>query len=63
MSGIEVLDLVLEQIGELRIPLREEVLRQQIIAIRGNVAALREAMAENAEKTQETEGGVEDVRD
>ena len=54
MSGIELLDLILMQIDELRIPTRERELLEHIWVIRGNVAALKEAM-EQAGKEGETD--------
>ena len=44
MNEMQVLDLVIQQMGELRIPLRETELREQLIMIARNIQALRDAM-------------------
>lgn len=44
MSEIEVLELVLRQMGDLRIPMRETELREQLVVIGQNIQALRDAM-------------------
>ena len=44
MSDLEVVRLILGQIGELRVPIREEELRGAILNIAQNVNALAEAM-------------------
>ena len=63
MNEKEVLELVLDQIGALRIPLREEALRQDILVIRMNLEALRNAVAAEMEKQEpQAEGGTEDVQ-
>ena len=54
MNEMQVLDLVIQQMGELRIPLRETELREQLIMIARNIQALRDAM--EAART-ETETG------
>lgn len=69
MNELQVLDLVIQQMGELRIPMRETELREQLIVIAGNVQALRDAVAQKAAETEEKteekadgrEGGGADV--
>lgn len=63
MGEIEVLDLVLKQIGELRIPFREEELRQQVCVIAGNVQALRDAVSAAVEKAKRNCAGAESADD
>lgn len=46
MSDIEVLELVLRQMGDLRIPMRETELREQLVVIGQNIQALRDAMVQ-----------------
>ena len=52
MSEIEVLNLVLNQIGDLRVPIREEKLIQQIGIIAGNIQALLDAITASKEKAK-----------
>ena len=62
MNEKQVLELVLDQIGALRIPIREAELLQEILLIRGNILALRDAVAAAMEKEDgKAEGGAEDV--
>lgn len=49
---IDVLDLVMSQIGDLRIPMREEELRQQLCIIFETIHALRDSVAEAKEKAE-----------
>lgn len=44
MSEIEVLNIVIQQIGELRVPIREKELRDSLEIISGNLLALKEAV-------------------
>ena len=61
MNEIEVINLVLNQIGEIRVPMRDEELRGQLTVIRTNLEALRDAFVLNREKAQQTEeGGAEE---
>lgn len=61
MNEIEVIDLVLRQIGEIRVPKRDEELWNQLTVISTNLEALRDAFMLNREKTQQTEeGGTEE---
>lgn len=55
MSEIEVLELILRQIGELRVPMREETLRKDLGVIAGNVQALLDAMGARLEEKQAPE--------
>ena len=60
MNAIEVLDLIIKQIGDLRVPVREEALREQIMVILGNVIELRKAAAaQTDEQTEEQEQSAE----
>lgn len=52
MSELEVLNLILDQIGNLRIPMREEELRSNIGVIARNVQALRDAVAKGIEEVR-----------
>ena len=64
MNEMQVLDLVIQQMGELRIPMRETELREQLIMIARNIQALRDAIAsarEADEKKETAEGGAERV--
>lgn len=57
MNEMQVLDLVIQQMGELRIPMRETELRDQLVVIAGNIRALRDAVA--AKMAEGTEGAKE----
>lgn len=50
---VKVLDLVMSQIGDLRIPMREEELRQQLRIIYENIHVLRDSVAEAKEKAEQ----------
>lgn len=55
MRDIDVVKLILQQIGELRVPIREEELRAGIKNIARNLSALKEAMEKrDAEAAPET---------
>ena len=57
MKDIDVVKLILEQIGELRVPIREEELRAGIMNIAQNLSALKEAMERrDAEAAEAPEG-------
>lgn len=51
MSELEVLDIVIQQIGELRVPVKETELRDGLEVILRNLAVLRDAVDE-AQKAQ-----------
>lgn len=64
MNEMQVLELMLQQMGELRIPLRETELRERLTVIAGNIQALRDAIASAREadgKKETAEGGAERV--
>ena len=44
MSGIEVLEIVIRQIGDLRVPMKEKGLRDSLDVIVENLCVLKEAM-------------------
>ena len=44
MSDIDLLDLIIMQVGDLRVPACDRELVKNIWAIRGNLEALKEAM-------------------
>lgn len=52
MKDIDVVKLILEQIGELRVPIREEELRAGIMNIARNLSALKEAMEKRDAEAQ-----------
>lgn len=54
MNELEVYDLVLEQIGNLRIPVRETELLEQIKMIQHNVLELRKAVVMQMEEQSKT---------
>lgn len=49
MSEIEVLEVILRQIGDLRVPMREKELRDSLDVICGNLLALKTAVEEAQE--------------
>jgi len=57
MNELQVLELVLQQMGELRIPMRETELREQLIMIAGNIRALRDAVAAARTETETGKDG------
>lgn len=57
MNEIEVIDLVLKQIGSVRIPLMDEDTWGRLKTACTNLAALREALIENREKTEKKPAG------
>ena len=60
MSEIEVLEFVIQQIGELRVPMRETELRDGLEVILRNLTALKDAV-EQAQNAQESGEGGEEV--
>lgn len=60
MSELEVLEFVIQQIGELRVPMRETELRDGLEVILRNLTALKEAV-EQAQNAQESGEGEEEV--
>lgn len=63
MSEIEVLDLVIFQIGDLRIPVREKELLDKLGVILGNIEALRDAVSKAAESAETGKDLTEEVTD
>lgn len=62
MSELEVLDIVIQQIGELRVPVKETELRDGLEVILRNLAVLRDAVDEAQKAQTEAQGEVtEDV--
>ena len=61
MSELEVLEFVIQQIGELRVPMRETELRDRLEVILRNLTALKDAV-EQAQNAQESGEGEEEVR-
>lgn len=65
MSEIEVLEIVIQQIGELRVPVRETELRDGIDVVLRNLMALKEAIekaqCESVENSHEETEVKEDV--
>lgn len=61
MSEIEVLEFVIQQIGELRVPMRETELRDGLEVILRNLTALKEAVeqAQNAQESDEVQNAQE----
>lgn len=57
MSELEVLEFVIQQIGELRVPMRETELRDGLEVILRNLTALKDAVeqAQNAQESCEEE--------
>lgn len=57
MSELEVLEFVIQQIGELRVPMRETELRDGLEVILRNLTALKDAVeqAQNAQESDEEE--------
>lgn len=57
MSELEVLEFVIQQIGELRVPMRETELRDGLEVILRNLTALKDAVeqAQNAQDSGEEE--------
>lgn len=62
MSVVQVLELVLNQIGELRIPFKDRVLREQVEAIVENIQLVKCALESPKEEKPEEEEVVEDVQ-
>lgn len=60
MSEIEVLEFVIQQIGELRVPMRETELRDGLEVILRNLTALKDAV-EQAQNAHESDDGEEEV--
>lgn len=60
MSELEVLEFVIQQIGELRVPVKETELRDGLEVILRNLTALKEAV-EQAQNAQENDEGEEEV--
>lgn len=60
MSELEVLEFVIQQIGELRVPMRETELRDGLEVILRNLTALKDAV-EQAQNAQENGEGEEEV--
>lgn len=60
MTGAEVIELVLNQIGEIRIPFKDRETIQQLETISCNLIALREAILKNHNEP-ETENKPEEV--
>ena len=64
MSEIEVLNIVIQQIGELRVPIREKELRDSLEIIYGNLLALKEAVEKaRSESIVESHEGTEVMED
>jgi len=64
MSEIEVLNIVIQQIGELRVPIREKELRDSLEIISGNLLALKEAVEKaRSESAGESHEGTEVTED
>lgn len=65
MSEIEVLEIVIQQIGELRVPVRETELRNGLEVVLRNLTALKEAVekaqGESVENSHEGTEVNEDV--
>lgn len=65
MSEIEVLEIVIQQIGELRVPVRETELLDGLEVVLRNLTALKEAIenaqGENGENSHEGTEVNEDV--
>ena len=53
MNEIEVIDLVLKQIGSVRVPLMDEDTWGRLKTACKNLAALREALIKNRERAEE----------
>lgn len=62
VSEIEVLDIVIQQIGELRVPVREKELLDGLEVVLRNLTALRNAVdgAQKAQESKEETGEVEE---
>lgn len=60
MSELEVLEFVIQQIGELRVPMRETELRDGLEVILRNLTALKDAV-EQAQNAQDSGDGEEEV--
>lgn len=60
MSELEVLEFVIQQIGELRVPMRETELRDGLEVILRNLTALKDAV-EQAQNAQDSGEGEEEV--
>ena len=60
MSELEVLEFVIQQIGELRVPVKEAELRDGLEVILRNLTALKDAV-EQAQNAQESDDGEEEV--
>ena len=61
MSEIEVLEVVINQIGELRVPMKETELRDGLEVILLNLTALKDAVeqAQNAQESDEAQNAKE----
>lgn len=59
MNELQVLDLIIRQIGDLRIPMRETELFERLNVIVGNVQALRDAVAKSMPKKEEETAAAE----
>lgn len=50
MNEIEVISLVLSQVEDIRVPIKYEDMRQQLLTIHQNLEVLREEFIKNREK-------------
>lgn len=60
MNELQVLDLIIQQIGDLRIPMRETELFERLSVIAGNVQALRDAVEKSMPKKEDETAAAKD---